>query len=279
MNMKAKRVMVSIVPELIQTSLVTVVVLALAGACGGVSSSGNTGGVVASAGTGSAAGDPVGGGIAAGGSAGRGIATGGSAGSGIAAGGSSGTGGKSSGIGGEVGCGDDPSTVHGGLPCEHAGLQCTNACGTKCKCGGDLNWSCSDVATCGACPNTAPPAGTKCQGFTPGAVCQVASGSCFCNPAGDGTTEWQCLSCPNGKPTSSNACSAGGVSCTYDTTCTCYPDGTPSGGIWSCNDTPGTCPNEAPKANSPCTNVGVQCPYLQEHGSCICSALHEWKCL
>ena len=238
--------------ELTRTSLASLVVLTLAGACGGATSSGG----------------------ATGGSPGSGTA-GGSAGG--AKGGSSGTGGESSGVGGELGCGDDPSTVHDGLPCERAGLQCTNACGTECNCGGGLHWSCADAATCGACPNIAPPAGTKCQGFTAGGTCQVASGTCICNSTASGASEWQCVTCPRAKPTSGNTCSPG-LNCTYDTTCACYSDGTASGGIWSCNDTPGTCPGDAPKNGSPCKDVGIQCPYLQDHGSCVCSAQHEWKC-
>ncbi len=272
--MKARHMLPSTLPELIRTSLLSLVVLALAGACGGSTSSGGpTGG---SAGNGGTTGASAGSGGRAVASAGTGITAGGSAGG--ATGGSAGSGGKSSGIGGELGCGSDPSTVHDGLPCERMGLQCSNACGTKCTCGGGLNWSCSDAATCGACPNTAPPAGTKCQGFTPGVTCQVGSSTCFCNSAADGSTEWQCVTCPHAKPTSGNTCSPAGLNCTYNTTCACYSDGTPSGGIWGCNDTPGSCPNAAPKNDSPCNDVGIQCPYLQEHGSCVCSAQHQWKC-
>src|SRR5438309_9971548 len=119
--------------------------LALAGACGGETSTG----------------------VATGGSAGDGNVTGGGAGNGNATGSAAGSG--SGGVGGSGGnniCGD-PFMVHGGTPCPKADLRCANACGSTCNCAGpDLSWSCPDVATCGACPLTAPPPGTKCRGFT-----------------------------------------------------------------------------------------------------------------
>jgi hypothetical protein len=292
MKMKSSR---STLPKPFSISVMLLPPLfALAGACGGETFSGvATGGA---AGSGSATGGSAGNGSATGGSAGSGKATGGAAGNGGAAGGSagrgggtagsSGKGGASGGAGGAGGgsggndaCGDR-SSVHGGTPCPVVGLRCVNACDSTCTClGPDLSWSCPDVATCGACPHNAPPVGTKCRGFTPGTGCGVVGGECFCNPAPDGTTEWQCFACPTTKPSPGSVCSPVNLSCSYGTSCGCFSDGSSTGGIWSCNDTPGTCPRDAPAQDSPCNDVGVHCNYLQAgSGSCICSMQHAWKC-
>jgi hypothetical protein len=255
----------------------------------GVGTSGGAGGGSASTGGGGLGTSGGSGGLGTGGgSGGRGIAgaagaTGGAGAGGRATGGGGvgGRGGGGAGAGGNGACGD-PFEVHGGTPCPSIGLRCTDACGATCNCAGpDLSWSCPDVMTCGVCPNDTPPPGTKCRGFRqPGETCNVPSGTCICNVVADGTMEWQCFRCPATRPASGSACSPVGLNCPFGTTCYCAHDGSPMGGIWACNGTPGTCPRDAPMQDGPCDAVGVVCPYLGQPftGTCICSTQQKWKC-
>jgi hypothetical protein len=250
------------------------------GATGGSSTSTSAGGAGTSGGN---AGRGSGGSAGAAGGTG-GVGTGGRGGGGGAGRGGGGSGGRggggAAGSGGNPACGD-PFEVHGGTPCPTAGLRCVDACGETCSCAGaDRSWSCPDVMTCGVCPNSLPPPGTKCLGFKqPGTTCQVQGKTCFCNSVPNGTTEWQCFDCPSTRPVSGSACSPVGLNCPFGTTCSCYPDGSPTGGIWGCNNTPGTCPSDAPTPDSACDAVGVVCNFLgQFTGTCICSTQHMWKC-
>jgi hypothetical protein len=244
------------------SSIILPALLALANACGGTTAGGGGAGSPDASSSGSSTGSSSGSGSGSGGS---------SSGSNSSSSGSSSSG-SDAGLD-DGGCGE----VHGGTPCPAAGVQCVDPCGVTCTCEGALlSWSCPDVATCGACPNAPPPPGTKCLGFTPGDSCPEPSGECICNKVADGTTEWQCFDCPQTKPTSGTSCSPVGLSCMAPS-CTCYPDDTADGGIWSCND-PGTCPNSPPADNSACNDVGVHCPYLGTPSGCTCSIQHMWKC-